>query len=482
MYSLLKKVITEKDIYRQIILLEQLLNHPQLTAKELAQKIATTERTIFSDLQLIRSYLPEQWELETDSNGIRLTPHKKALTNDIWETFLPHSVSLQLIKQLFFTKELNVTHFLTETGISYETLKRQRTKINQQLRSYNIKISLTTKRARLIGDESAIRIFYHRLLLPFTHNNYFFEDYSIHEEHYLHFLEKELSNEQRIQSEQIFGICWFFINTIRSKAGCRIDHFSFEKNDALFLMYRSSLKKLYEKEGIYLQTEELFFAFFCFLESWNYNNQFGEQVVDVLATNYSQLLNQAKQTVQDIADELHLPQLTATSLTENLLLLLLKYAESPALSKQFQLEYHELINQHKEEHRFLYQKGLELFEQLPQFSSSEDTTYFINLFSLLTQQAIISVRAYTKTGYFIFQSEPAWKNFLQQKLTDLLGNRIQLLSIELSQLKKLIPESGAFIISNIPLDTPPLPVVYLSTLPTKNELSQLTELTSNSYL
>lgn len=229
MYSLLKKVITEKDIYRQIILLEQLLNHPQLTAKELAQKIATTERTIFSDLQLIRSYLPEQWELETDSNGIRLTPHKKALTNDIWETFLPHSVSLQLIKQLFFTKELNVTHFLTETGISYETLKRQRTKINQQLRSYNIKISLTTKRARLIGDESAIRIFYHRLLLPFTHNNYFFEDYSIHEEHYLHFLEKELSNEQRIQSEQIFGICWFFINTIRSKAGCRIDHFSFEK-------------------------------------------------------------------------------------------------------------------------------------------------------------------------------------------------------------------------------------------------------------
>ena len=34
MYSMLKKIITEKDIYRQILLLEQLLNHSQLTAKE----------------------------------------------------------------------------------------------------------------------------------------------------------------------------------------------------------------------------------------------------------------------------------------------------------------------------------------------------------------------------------------------------------------------------------------------------------------
>ena len=47
MYSMLKKIITEKDIYRQILLLEQLLNHSQLTAKELAEKIGTTERTIF---------------------------------------------------------------------------------------------------------------------------------------------------------------------------------------------------------------------------------------------------------------------------------------------------------------------------------------------------------------------------------------------------------------------------------------------------
>lgn len=72
MYSMLKRVITEKDLLRQIRLLEQLLNVPQLTAKRLATQIQTTERTVFSDLQYIRSQLPADWSIETDSSGIRL--------------------------------------------------------------------------------------------------------------------------------------------------------------------------------------------------------------------------------------------------------------------------------------------------------------------------------------------------------------------------------------------------------------------------
>lgn len=47
MYSMLKKIITEKDIYRQILLLEQLLNHSQLTAKELAKKSVLRNERFF---------------------------------------------------------------------------------------------------------------------------------------------------------------------------------------------------------------------------------------------------------------------------------------------------------------------------------------------------------------------------------------------------------------------------------------------------
>ena len=47
MYSMLKRVITEKDLLRQIRLLEQLLNVPQLTAKRLAAQIKRQSEPFF---------------------------------------------------------------------------------------------------------------------------------------------------------------------------------------------------------------------------------------------------------------------------------------------------------------------------------------------------------------------------------------------------------------------------------------------------
>ena len=54
-----EKIITEKDLLRQILLLEQLANHKMITAKQLAKLIDTTERTVFSDLTYIRQQLPD---------------------------------------------------------------------------------------------------------------------------------------------------------------------------------------------------------------------------------------------------------------------------------------------------------------------------------------------------------------------------------------------------------------------------------------
>ena len=39
MYSLMKKIITEKDIKRQVSLVELLLNHSQITVNELAEVV-----------------------------------------------------------------------------------------------------------------------------------------------------------------------------------------------------------------------------------------------------------------------------------------------------------------------------------------------------------------------------------------------------------------------------------------------------------
>ncbi|MTD42020.1 HTH domain-containing protein [Erwinia sp. CPCC 100877] len=480
MYSMLKNIIVEKDIRRQILMLEQLLNHRQITARNLAKEIHTTERTVFSDLQVIKAQLPDGWQIETDSAGIRLISQQQ-LTNELWELFLPQSVGVQLLKELFFEKKLTVPQFLRNTGISFETLRRYTKKINQQLTTFHISIQLTATEAQLIGNETAIRVFYHRLLVPFTHNNYFFTNYSIHESNYFRFLEQLNQSDLAVETEQIFGACWFFINIIRIKAGCRIDEFIFDKEDALFDAYAAVLTQLYKKEGVYLQENESFFAFFCFLESWNYNNHYGSQLAELLRERYDVLNQLTQQFVKELADSLALPKLKETDLAVNLLIVLLKYNESLTLSEQFQLEYQELVTA-RQQHLDFTEQNLTLLDSSALRNQISDPTYLLNLMALLQQQAIFSVQPQLMTVYFVFQGEPAWKAFLQQELADYLGKRITLNVIEFASLAQLDFQASDIVVSNFPLDHLPIPVFYISTMPTKNELQQLKEFTLGPYL
>ena len=71
---------------------------------------------------------------------------------------------------------------------------------------------------------------------------------------------------------------------------------------------------------------------------------------------------------------------------------------------------------------------------------------------------------------------------MQQEISDYLGSRIELVPVEPAEFAGMTTRNDDFIISNVPLDDPKLPVFYLSMLPTKNELNQLTELIQTYYL
>ena len=58
MFTLAKQLITEKDLFRKITILENLLHHPQMTTKDLALQLQVSQRTIFNDLQGVRLDLP----------------------------------------------------------------------------------------------------------------------------------------------------------------------------------------------------------------------------------------------------------------------------------------------------------------------------------------------------------------------------------------------------------------------------------------
>lgn len=480
MDGMMKKIITEKDLLRQILLLEQLANHKMITAKHLAELINTTERTVFSDITYIRQQLPDGWQIEAASSGFALTHDGPLLMSQLWETFFPQSIGVSLMKALLFSSELRTQEILSQTGTSYETLRRHISKLNKSLTDFSLRIRITNRVIRFEGSEINIRVFFHRLLLPYTHNNYFFEEYTIHESHYYHFLDRLTKAKLQIDVEQIFGTCWFFINSIRIKANCRIDSFEFNEDDPLYGLFQQPLSQLYQKEGVYLERSEHFFSFYCFLESWNYNNEWSETIQTTLET-YQAIYKKTTYFVEKLARLLQLPLASGTQLIENLLLLLIKTQESAKLSEWFGLEFHE-IQRLNQPYSLPIEATIHDFLE-EQTSSQRETSFPLwSTTTLLIQQAILQINPIRAKGYFVFQGEPAWKAYLLQELNDFLGARILLSAIEPGQLEGFAAIDFDFVLSNFPLDDAPVPVFYLSMVPTKNELNQVTELIQTYYL
>ncbi|MBL1229143.1 helix-turn-helix domain-containing protein [Enterococcus sp. BWB1-3] len=483
MYSLAKNLITEKDLSRKISLLENLVNHPQLTAKELAANIGTTERTVFNDIQSLRSDLPMGWQLEADgNNGLSLISADYATTNEVWEYFMKDSISIQLIKKLLFSKKLAVQTFVNTHGISFETLKRHTKKVNQKLKDFQLRITVSATAISLTGEESSIRVFYHRLLLPFTHNNFFFEEYAIHQTNYRDFLARISRAGIGIETEEIFGTCWFFINTIRIKAGCLTEDFHFDEEDALFKLYHKDLEKLYASEGIRLNKTEHFFAFFCFIESWNYSVIPDAFLKNLLLKEYPDLFAGANRFVSGLSAALNQNNLDKSDLTENLVLFLLKYFESKQLSDKFLLEYHELSSLSQRRFPELYQL---ISQEVKNYGLDylSDSGYVINTLAFLIKEALYSISPRQITAYFLFQGEPAWKSFLYRELQDLLGNRVHLKNLNTDELSNYQLEENDIIISNYPLQyQSKQTVVYVSSIPTQNEMQEIRELIRPFYL
>ncbi len=480
MDGMMKKIITEKDLLRQILLLEQLANHKMITAKQLAKLIDTTERTVFSDLTYIRQQLPDGWQIEAASSGFALTHDGPLLMSQLWETFFPQSIGVSLMKALLFSSELRTQDILSQTGTSYETLRRHVTKLNKSLTDFSLRIRITNRMIRFEGSEINIRVFFHRLLLPYTHNNYFFEEYTIHESHYYHFLDRLAKAKLQIEVEQIYGTCWFFINTIRMKANCRIDSFEFQGDDPLYSLFQQPLSQLYQKEGVYLERSEHFFCFYCFLESWNYNNDWSATIQAILES-YKTIYQKTTHFVGKLDRLLQLSLASDTQLIENLLLLLIKSQESAKLSELFGLEFHE-IQRLNQPYSLSIEATIHDFLEEQTASQSEMSFPLWSTTTLLIQQAILQINPIRAKGYFVFQGEPAWKAYLLQELNDFLGARILLSAIEPGQLEALAKIEVDFILSNFPLEEVSVPVFYLSMVPTKNELNQVTELIQTYYL
>lgn len=479
MYSLAKKMIVEKELRRKVSIVELLQANPVITTSQLAEKIAVSQRTIFNDLQSLRYDLPEGWSLATEGNsGIFLSTYGENKRHDLWEYYMRRSLSFSVLKELLFKRELPTRRFLMTAGVSYEALKSQLQKLNKELADSQLKIVMTRESLKWQGEEVSIRVFYHRLLLPFTHQHFFFEDYQIHESYYYDFLEKLARQGAAVATEEVFGVCWFFINTIRIKAGCRIEAFPYQET-ALFLRYSSALVELYGREGVRLQGAEAFFCWNCFVESWGY--LISEDTIQVLKADHGELFP----VVAGFLRKLTHGDLLAVDeeLVADLVLFLAKYSQSEALCGVFLQEYSEVLTFCQENFSSLFQEIDEVLKTsaLPMLAAA--SVHVTSRLVLLIQTAILRVGEKPRRCFLIYQGEPAWKQFLIQELQELLGGRMGLFLVEPRELAKSDVGNGDFIVSNIPVDVETeAEVVYISTIGNTHELQEFASRVRGTYL
>lgn len=478
MYSLAKQLISEKDVRRKITILEQLVNTGQMTTKDLAERLGVSQRTIFHDLQTLRYELPKDWLLEAQGNsGVSLTTNQPTALQEVWEFYMEQSLAMVVLKELLRQRQIAVVNFLMEQGVSYETLKRQVQKLNRELATFQLKIKLTTRNLSWVGEESALRIFYHRLLTPFTHQHFFFEDYQVHESNYRDFLASLQRQKKAAKTEEIFGICWFFINTIRIKAGCPIETLHYEE-DALAQSYRKEIQGLYAKEGILLKGDESFFAYFCFLESWSY--LIAPDGSALLRSSYGHLFQNAREYLAGLPEGYALVE--DQELLEDLVLFQVKYYESKSLTDQFLGEYEEVLSVCQACFPQLFQAVATSLAAGQLSGITEVSNHAVSNLVLLIQTAKARVNAEVRQAFLVFQGEPAWKQFLLQELQDLGGKRVSLQEVSPGELPEDLG-SQHLILSNLPLDSETkATVIYLSMVPTERELGAFRTWLQNWYL
>lgn len=479
MFKLVKELIIEKDLHRKIIMIEHLLNHSQLTAKKLAAITKSSQRTVFNDLQSLRLDLPAEWTLEAvGNNGMKLTSSGKAEVNQLWLHYMDQSLGVQFVKQLLSKQTITAEEQAFEWGVSEASLKRGLNELNKRLASHHLRITLASGNIFWEGDELQIRMFYHRLLMPFTHEKFFAEEYHMHQAHYKGFLRRLERQELAPASEEIFGICWFYIICLRNKANCFLENLTYDTKGPLLQMFLPEIQHLYQLEGLNLSMDEAFFAFFCFLESWSYPFLPPEKLLYLIETHYKSTQQNCLEMVGKIEEHTHTTQDGNSFLIPNLQLFLLKYKESQKLSETFTLEYPEII----ESARYRFRKVLQWLEPiwLDVFQAKIDLNLLISV-ALIVQIDLYSVRPLA-TVYLCYQGEPVWKHFLTREIQDLVGRRVDFHTLDYSEMDKVGPDD--YLITNMPIlsHISPKQIFPISFVPKNNEIMQIKRALSRLYM
>lgn len=151
-------------VQRQLRLMETLIqNRNWMKLHELAEKLECTERILKSDLNELRLAFPDI-DIQFSANGIMIDLALNTSVEDVYQYFLAHSQSFQLLEYLFFNEGLPIYRTIENLHSSNANLYRLGRNITKTLSSqFQIELSFTPSEIR--GNEIDIRYFLPNIFL-----------------------------------------------------------------------------------------------------------------------------------------------------------------------------------------------------------------------------------------------------------------------------------------------------------------------------
>ena len=154
----MRSLLSTKE-QRQLRLMEILIHKRKwLRLHELAHTLDCTERILKNDLNELRSSFPDI-DIQSSVNGIMIDLDFKSSVEDVYQHFLTHSQSFQLLEYMFFNEGLPIYRTVENLHTSNANLYRLGNRITQIL-SKQFQIELAFTPASIKGNEIDIRYFF----------------------------------------------------------------------------------------------------------------------------------------------------------------------------------------------------------------------------------------------------------------------------------------------------------------------------------
>ncbi|WP_086273708.1 helix-turn-helix domain-containing protein [Candidatus Enterococcus testudinis] len=153
------RFMTNKETIRWLKILNAFERSANRSTKELAQLTSSTTRTIVADITAIREVFADKLLIEATSVGYMTTKQSHLDYIDQKRTLLADEPLFKVLEGIFYHEIKSLGEWAEQLHISESSLIRYFKHVQKELSPYGI--ALTVNPVDLIGDEAAIRCFFH---------------------------------------------------------------------------------------------------------------------------------------------------------------------------------------------------------------------------------------------------------------------------------------------------------------------------------